>query len=366
MVSSEMPAGLRLGREVRFTLNACDDQLLDDAEGLVALANEACMALQVEVRSRIVERFAPQGVSVVCILAESHLSVHSWPERRSATVDIFTCGDTDPITVLPLFLKALGASGSTVATSERWTQGEQHHEQRYPRFEQYILRPAPSGHFPAPVFRRGIGREFLLEPEALAWQDFFCSEDYAPPSGADILLLHPCSWGKPYDMSAFVSALRNVTDRTPRVHRAILSNVGVVPFEYQMNPFFCSYDYSPAGGRYTEMDEEEARQLFAKLTRERIARYIRARRSDYRAVVLLGHPLEGGMWRTVAEVAQECGLGGFLAPSPGIYRAAQEAVLASGERDVDAPIFHELTLRHLASRLEDLGAHLEAGRAGHG
>ena len=35
----------------------------------------------------------PQGVSVVAMLAESHLSIHTWPEHGSALVDLFTCGD---------------------------------------------------------------------------------------------------------------------------------------------------------------------------------------------------------------------------------------------------------------------------------
>jgi S-adenosylmethionine decarboxylase len=41
--------------------------------------------------------FAPGGgVSGVAVLAESHISVHTWPERAFAAFDIFTCGDTDP------------------------------------------------------------------------------------------------------------------------------------------------------------------------------------------------------------------------------------------------------------------------------
>ena len=35
----------------------------------------------------------PQGVSVVAMLAESHLSIHTWPEHGSALVDLFTCGE---------------------------------------------------------------------------------------------------------------------------------------------------------------------------------------------------------------------------------------------------------------------------------
>jgi len=42
-----------------------------------------------------VHPFEPQGISGVAIIAESHLSIHSWPEYGYAAVDVFTCGDTD-------------------------------------------------------------------------------------------------------------------------------------------------------------------------------------------------------------------------------------------------------------------------------
>jgi len=42
-------------------------------------------------------RYEPHGVSVVIILAESHLSLHTWPEFKLASVDIFVCNPrTDP------------------------------------------------------------------------------------------------------------------------------------------------------------------------------------------------------------------------------------------------------------------------------
>lgn len=41
--------------------------------------------------------FNPQGVSGVVVIAESHLTIHTWPEHGYAAVDIFTCGSTvDP------------------------------------------------------------------------------------------------------------------------------------------------------------------------------------------------------------------------------------------------------------------------------
>ena len=41
----------------------------------------------------ITHRFDPQGVTGLALLAESHISIHTWPENGYAAVDVFTCGD---------------------------------------------------------------------------------------------------------------------------------------------------------------------------------------------------------------------------------------------------------------------------------
>lgn len=48
--------------------------------------------------------FTPNGgVSGVAVLAESHISIHTWPERDYAALDIFMCGDTQPEKAVPIF-----------------------------------------------------------------------------------------------------------------------------------------------------------------------------------------------------------------------------------------------------------------------
>ena len=51
-------------------------------------------------------KFNPQGgVSGVAIIAESHISIHSWPEYKYAAIDIFVCGDVDPYRAIPVLKK---------------------------------------------------------------------------------------------------------------------------------------------------------------------------------------------------------------------------------------------------------------------
>jgi S-adenosylmethionine/arginine decarboxylase-like enzyme len=57
----------------------------------------------------IFHQFAPQGVSGTIVIAESHMSVHTWPENGYAAVDIFTCGGIDPRPGFQLLGKALQA-----------------------------------------------------------------------------------------------------------------------------------------------------------------------------------------------------------------------------------------------------------------
>lgn len=54
-------------------------------------------------------RFEPEGVSGVAVLAESHISVHTWPESRYAAFDVFMCGDTQPEACIEIMREAFEA-----------------------------------------------------------------------------------------------------------------------------------------------------------------------------------------------------------------------------------------------------------------
>jgi S-adenosylmethionine decarboxylase proenzyme len=86
--------------------------VLNDGARLRDLLRAAVVAAGATVRHEHVEQFDPSGVSVVLVLAESHASVHTYPEAGVALADVFTCGDTiDPGAALAAFTRALG-SGS--------------------------------------------------------------------------------------------------------------------------------------------------------------------------------------------------------------------------------------------------------------
>jgi S-adenosylmethionine decarboxylase len=82
-----------LGHHILLELSGVTRSLLDDAKGLEAeLVRAAERGGAHVVESRFCH-FQPQGVSGVVILAESHVTVHTWPEFGFAAVDVFTCGE---------------------------------------------------------------------------------------------------------------------------------------------------------------------------------------------------------------------------------------------------------------------------------
>ncbi len=55
------------------------------------------------------------GISGVAVLAESHISIHSWPERRYAALDVFMCGDAQPHKTIPVLRRAFAPDRTVVA-----------------------------------------------------------------------------------------------------------------------------------------------------------------------------------------------------------------------------------------------------------
>jgi len=65
---------------------------------------EACGATLLHIHTHV---FTPYGgVSGVAVLAESHISIHTWPERDYAALDVFMCGAAEPRKAIPILRKA--------------------------------------------------------------------------------------------------------------------------------------------------------------------------------------------------------------------------------------------------------------------
>ncbi|HOP07467.1 MAG TPA: adenosylmethionine decarboxylase [candidate division Zixibacteria bacterium] len=86
-----------LGRHLVVELSGCNTDILNDQQLLEKHLNEAVRKSGATIVKSVFHRYNPQGVSGVVVIAESHISIHTWPEYGYAAVDYFTCGTSvDP------------------------------------------------------------------------------------------------------------------------------------------------------------------------------------------------------------------------------------------------------------------------------
>ncbi|MDD3655828.1 MAG: adenosylmethionine decarboxylase [Atribacterota bacterium] len=83
-----------LGNHLLVELYECDSLKLNNQNQLERVLKEAVRISGATALKTSFHQFAPQGVSGVVIIAESHFTIHTWPEYGYAALDIFTCGET--------------------------------------------------------------------------------------------------------------------------------------------------------------------------------------------------------------------------------------------------------------------------------
>ncbi|MEZ5666262.1 MAG: adenosylmethionine decarboxylase [Alphaproteobacteria bacterium] len=93
---------------------------LDDPAALEAALREAALAAGATILDCRLHHFSPNlGVTGVLLLAESHISIHTWPEHDFAAVDIFLCGDADPDAAVAVLRRRLQPGRVAIQTLRR-------------------------------------------------------------------------------------------------------------------------------------------------------------------------------------------------------------------------------------------------------
>lgn len=109
-----------LGRHILVEMYDCDPAVLDDQD---LIRNEMLRAAELAgatIVGDVFHKFTPQGVSGAIVIAESHLSIHTWPEYRYAALDLFTCGtNVDPWIGFNHLRKALKSERSSQTELKR-------------------------------------------------------------------------------------------------------------------------------------------------------------------------------------------------------------------------------------------------------
>ena len=108
------------GAHLLADLYGVDPRKLIDAATIEALLRTSALAAGAQVLHSHFHTFgAGQGVTGVVLLAESHISIHTWPEFGFAAADIFMCGSAQPQLALEVIALAFGPTSRIVQTIAR-------------------------------------------------------------------------------------------------------------------------------------------------------------------------------------------------------------------------------------------------------
>jgi len=109
-----------LGRHLLLELFDCDLDAINNLEAVKQTLVEAARRAQATIVDVVFHEFNPFGISGVVVIAESHLSIHTWPEYRYAAVDIFSCGDTlQPDVAASYLVEQFGAERTSMVEMQR-------------------------------------------------------------------------------------------------------------------------------------------------------------------------------------------------------------------------------------------------------
>jgi S-adenosylmethionine decarboxylase len=109
-----------LGFHYLIELKDCDQKILKDVKFLEKLLRSSVVESGATEIGHIFHKFAPHGVSGVVLISESHFSIHTWPEKKYAAVDLFTCNNKVDISyIYGKLKKELNSKSSTITEIHR-------------------------------------------------------------------------------------------------------------------------------------------------------------------------------------------------------------------------------------------------------
>ena len=115
-----MNATLKLGEHYIFDLSNCNHEILMDSERAYSLFARAVHESGLTVVDEGFYKFSPHGFTCFLLLAESHASLHAWPEYDYCAIDLFTCAiGKDLLPLIQQIKDLLGADNFTLRKLDR-------------------------------------------------------------------------------------------------------------------------------------------------------------------------------------------------------------------------------------------------------
>lgn len=83
-----------LGRHMLLELYQCPQDILDNINKIEAILVDVVKQINATLINKTFHHFSPHGISGVVVIAESHVTIHTWPEHDYAAIDLFSCDDS--------------------------------------------------------------------------------------------------------------------------------------------------------------------------------------------------------------------------------------------------------------------------------
>ncbi len=207
--------------------------------------------------------------------------------------------------------------------------------------------------FPNSVIRmyrkkiRGAKIDNLVNPVYEAWFDYIV-RIYEPPKDKDILLFLPCAFRKPYRRSKTHKAIaRSISGFQifKRIHRVVVSNPGIIPWEFQDYWPFNAYDWP-------EWEETLGiQELYYKVTKKRVLEFLKAHKDHYKHF-LVYMKIDSLTYRAIIEASEELGIQLYDLMDHEIYKKCKE--------ESKNPLIHEECLLKLREKLKEFARAMQA------
>jgi S-adenosylmethionine decarboxylase len=103
------------GKHYLIDLRDCDPEIIKSVEPTREIVLRAAKECGATILDDHFHQFQPIGVSGVVLIAESHISVHTWPESGFAAADIFTCGEMKPQVAIDIMREGFRAKAASMS-----------------------------------------------------------------------------------------------------------------------------------------------------------------------------------------------------------------------------------------------------------
>ncbi len=103
------------GKHYLIDLRDCDPEIIKSVDPTREIVMRAAKECGATILDDYFHQFQPIGVSGVVLIAESHISVHTWPESGFAAADIFTCGEMKPQVAIDIMREGFRAKEASMS-----------------------------------------------------------------------------------------------------------------------------------------------------------------------------------------------------------------------------------------------------------